>query len=834
MTKRASTSYPKRSSRRRSLNHLKTGGPTSKALSLTSSHEISSSHENLGSDALPTTGVMRSPAESWTFTGTPFQVGMTLCGRYYLERELGRGGMGVVYLATDLRYQESCAIKALYPMLPKDALEEEFGLAEKLDHPYIIRMDRLEEEPSSKIFFVVMEYVAGRSLEDYFEEALAKGAPFFLDDEMLRDFLEQLTDALDFAHSQGVIHRDLKPQNILLADDGTLRILDFSIAKRLEAQTVYMTNQRGTPVYMAPEQITGNSRLTPAVDVYAVGAMIYQGLTGILPYGRLRPPSELLQSQGSPLPFDERLDHVLLQALEHDPKDRFSSMDAFAMAITRTLDDAQRQGSPKPRRPREKPRRPNPQDPRGVATGVTTHPRGAVTQEVREKRREIREEVRKKKKEQRAQAREARREERVAQSQIFRQLQTPKITFWWGLAFWWVVGSFLLSWLYQGGLALGWLHEADMWSWVLLGGLGSGFLLGLGRDDRFGLGAFWMSWIGVLYLGGFVLVGALGVLFFSSFVGNPLAENMALALQEPSLPPWLASVSGAVGVFFVWWVAVPSAKKALENGWGAVLGAGLRGAVRALFFAALLLGGIEAYAHFVLQQSLFLLGPLPLLALGVCLVGLGAVFGVASAFATLWTKRWGLGGYLVGLFVVLALLGGRAEGDIPAPPSPYRASVEMFQASQFFLNVSQQHLLGWLRESKWGAQDSSSQKEPVAPVGLPWSQVPKTFESYRKMKEPHPTSLPQHTEEAQPPHRSPLPAVPQEKAPLRLLVVPKAAKEVLPLPKAKVEKKSKVVAKKSPASRPVQRPTSYPFLNQPFAPPPAEIPPSHFPSPQMP
>ncbi len=719
-------SVERRSSRRKgasrdaALNHLPTGGPEAAKREHTSAHEVIASSAHLGSDHLPTTGIDQNKSEAWTFSGTPFRVGMLLKGRYRLERELGRGGMGVVYLAIDQQTDTPCAIKALYPNFPKEALEEEFALAQRLEHPSIVRVERFEQEPSSGLFFLVMEYVEGQSLDAYFEQAMAKGAPFFLDTETMRDFLVALTDALEFAHEKGVIHRDLKPANLLLAADGTLRVLDFSIAKRLEAQTVYMTTQRGTPVYMAPEQLVGNARLTPAVDTYAVGAILYHGLTGILPYGRLRPPSEVLRAEHKELPFDHRLDQALLRALEHDPAARYESVEALCDALLDAL-DAWSERPPRRRRRRTSTTRFLVEEPTEVEAILQRLPPRAPdraqvaaerTQRAFEKKQHALE-----KKRLRAERLAKKQHDKAEYSQIYRSLSSPKMTFWWGVSSWGVMAALFLTWLLYNGIFLGWVHEADIWSWWWLTGLGGGLIAGIGRDDRPSTGALWMSWMGVLYLGGFLFGGALGLLFLQSMLGEGSVPTLEGVFRLHPGAVWWAAGSGALGTLFVWWVVVPCARLGLKDGLQGIVQAVWMGIWRATLFA---LGGmviLEIMGNLLWQRTFVVRYALPLAALVVCVVALGAILGLLSLVWTVWTDRAGVWGYLLGLMLVGLGLFGMAQREIPTPPTPYQISAEVYHASQTALK--EQHRQIWNLWQSLHTQHTPPDPNRVYPVDLP-------------------------------------------------------------------------------------------------------------------
>jgi len=206
-----------------------------------------------------------------------------LADRYLIERELGRGGMAIVYLAEDRRHQRRVALKVLRPEIAQSLGGERFlreiQLAAQLNHPHILAMHDSGE--TDGVLWFTMPYVEGESLRDRLnrEEQL----PI---EDALR-ITKEVADGLDHAHRLGVIHRDIKPENILLAN-GHATIADFGIAKAVsEAGGERLTETGiavGTPAYMSPEQASGEQRLDGRSDVYSLGCVLYEMLTGEPPY----------------------------------------------------------------------------------------------------------------------------------------------------------------------------------------------------------------------------------------------------------------------------------------------------------------------------------------------------------------------------------------------------------------------------------------------------------------------------------------------------------------------------------------------------------------------
>ena len=227
---------------------------------------------------------------------------------------LGRGGMGAVYKARQSTLDRSVALKVMLPDLGSDPsfaerfLREARALA-SLDHPGIVTVHDFGH--TDDLYYLLMEYVDGVNLREAMAEGLLKG-PAAL------DVVRQLCEALQFAHDQGVVHRDIKPENVLLSRAGRVKIADFGLAKVLTGARP-LTNPgvvMGTPSYMSPEQLERPLDVDHRADIYSLGVVFYELLTGELPLGRFAPPSERAGS-------DVRLDPVVLRALAKEPADRY-------------------------------------------------------------------------------------------------------------------------------------------------------------------------------------------------------------------------------------------------------------------------------------------------------------------------------------------------------------------------------------------------------------------------------------------------------------------------------------------------------------------------------
>ena len=230
---------------------------------------------------------------------------------------LGQGGMGAVYKARQRNLDRLVAVKILPPEVGADpAFAERFvreahALA-KLSHPHIVAVH--DSGKSGEFCYLIMEYVDGVNLRQ------AMQADQLGPDEALA-IVPQICDALQYAHDQGIVHRDIKPENILVTGQGHVKIADFGLARLLThspaERTLTATHQvMGTVHYMAPEQMQGSHLADHRADIYSLGVVFYEMLTGQLPLGRFEPPSKKVQ-------IDVRLDEVVLRSLESEPGRRY-------------------------------------------------------------------------------------------------------------------------------------------------------------------------------------------------------------------------------------------------------------------------------------------------------------------------------------------------------------------------------------------------------------------------------------------------------------------------------------------------------------------------------
>jgi len=268
-------------------------------------------------------------------------------GNYMLEGEIGRGGMGVVYRGTQKSLQRQVAIKILPARLAADQhfvarFDREALTLATLNHPNIVQIiDRgickapqeIAALSGGNICFLVMEFVEGVSLRHLLNQQ--KLTP----DQALA-IVPQVCAALEYAHGKGVVHRDIKPENILLTPDGTAKITDFGLARIVHGdgerarQTLTHSNVlMGTPDYMAPEQREKAKAVDHRADIFSLGVIFYEMLTGELPIGRFPAPSKKVH-------VDIRLDEVILKSLEKEPDLRYQRASHVSQDVSRISREA--------------------------------------------------------------------------------------------------------------------------------------------------------------------------------------------------------------------------------------------------------------------------------------------------------------------------------------------------------------------------------------------------------------------------------------------------------------------------------------------------------------
>ncbi|MDO8500961.1 MAG: protein kinase [Gemmatimonadaceae bacterium] len=263
---------------------------------------------------------------------------------YEVDSEIGRGGMGIVYCAMDKRLKRNVAIKLLPPELAfradiRSRFLREAETAAQLSHPNIVPIYNVEERDN--LVYFIMAFIAGDNLAT----RLQQHGPLEAGD--VRRILREVADALAYAHKRNVVHRDIKPDNILLdADSGRAMVTDFGIARALTDQgdsRLTATGMAiGTPAYMSPEQSAGDSNIDGRSDIYSLGVVGYQMACGDLPFNAPNTPSMLVKHLSErPTPVEERqpdlpmdLARAIMIMLEKDPADRFPDAESVVVALS--------------------------------------------------------------------------------------------------------------------------------------------------------------------------------------------------------------------------------------------------------------------------------------------------------------------------------------------------------------------------------------------------------------------------------------------------------------------------------------------------------------------
>ena len=280
-------------------------------------------------------------------------------GRYLLFEPVGRGAMGIVYRAEDPLIHRTVAVKVLHP--PKGLTPEQNGVVRErfrreaqaaggIDHPHVVRIFDVGEEPDGGEQFIVMEYLSGPSLEE-----MINGADLGLN--KAADIIGQIAAGLDAAHEHGIVHRDIKPSNILFTEKGAAKIVDFGITQVASSCLTQSMTKLGTPSYMSPEQVTG-MLLDSRADLFSMGVLCYEMLTGRKPFTGTDVVSIAYAiAHTAPAPVStanpqlpQALDPVLARMLEKEPADRFGNAKDFHEALLGALMKGVPPRSPRPAR----------------------------------------------------------------------------------------------------------------------------------------------------------------------------------------------------------------------------------------------------------------------------------------------------------------------------------------------------------------------------------------------------------------------------------------------------------------------------------------------------
>jgi serine/threonine-protein kinase len=270
-------------------------------------------------------------------TGLLERLSATLASRYRLERELGQGGMARVFLARDLKYEREVAVKVLRPDLAAEVgparFLREIQIAARLHHPHILPL--YDSDQMDDLVFYVMPFVKGESVK----QRIARERQLPVSDAL--QIAREVADALSYAHGAGVVHRDIKPGNILL-DAGHAVVADFGIARAMGVGDTTTGHVVGTPAYMSPEQVEDSKFLDARTDIYSLGCVLYEMLTGEAPFRGSTLTAVIANRLSSPAPspraarelVPEAVDAAVRKAMATVPADRFSTASQFAEALS--------------------------------------------------------------------------------------------------------------------------------------------------------------------------------------------------------------------------------------------------------------------------------------------------------------------------------------------------------------------------------------------------------------------------------------------------------------------------------------------------------------------
>lgn len=282
----------------------------------------------------------RQPAPKHALDPRALKVGDVLDDRYEIMERIGKGGQGAVFRAFDRRLEEEVAVKILIlnPEIAEELLEtflREVRLSRKVAHKNVVRVHDVGQ--SGGIHYITMEFVKGSDLNQFIYDNWGISHA-----DLLEIFI-QVAQALQAAHQIGIVHRDIKPQNILITKTGIAKVADFGIATAAGAMLKNTTELSiGTPDYMAPETTqAGCNYADPRIDIYSLGIVMYEAFTGVLPYeGKTVMEKIQLHLEGNALlpsalnpNFPRSLEHVIMTAMRRQPADRYQDMNEMILAL---------------------------------------------------------------------------------------------------------------------------------------------------------------------------------------------------------------------------------------------------------------------------------------------------------------------------------------------------------------------------------------------------------------------------------------------------------------------------------------------------------------------
>lgn len=266
--------------------------------------------------------------------------------KYKIIRQAGEGGMAQIYLALDKETNKEVAIKVLEPNSLRDKTKQkrffhEIRLLKRVDSPYVVKL--FDAEISDHNCYITMEFVDGYILKTYI-----KNRSRLTVDEAV-DFTKQMALGFDEIHKNGIVHRDIKSQNIMVTDNGRIKIIDFGIAVDSESEDLTKTDMLiGSPQYVSPELIR-QEEPTPQSDIYALGILLYEMLAGDVPFSGTDPQSTLLKHRDKPMPrisqsfenVPQSVENIIIKATAKNPQYRYASMYDMFLDLKKCLDPEQ-------------------------------------------------------------------------------------------------------------------------------------------------------------------------------------------------------------------------------------------------------------------------------------------------------------------------------------------------------------------------------------------------------------------------------------------------------------------------------------------------------------
>ncbi len=270
---------------------------------------------------------MDAPKASPPPESNQFRPGQIVAGRYTVLAMIGRGGMGCIYKVRDNVLKEDVALKTLLPQFVREKMVverffNEARIARSLSHPNIVRVHDIGM--TGKIIYISMELVQGKSLRTILEEVPPGDR---LPIQTTLKIMAGLCEALEYAHKY-TVHRDIKPENVMVCHDGTVKLMDFGISKLMDSPGLTGTSMvMGTPYYMSPEQLKNSAGVDARADIYSVGVMLYEILTGNMPTGVPKPASKLTRE------VPPALDPIVAKCVEPDPIDRYQNVSDLQTAL---------------------------------------------------------------------------------------------------------------------------------------------------------------------------------------------------------------------------------------------------------------------------------------------------------------------------------------------------------------------------------------------------------------------------------------------------------------------------------------------------------------------